>query len=187
MAPICYKNRTVNNDQDIFRGISPNSIGTFINPNKSMLKCANFPRYISASSSQREKPLESSSREKQLRSLDSYFRKSKNDMNHNISGQSNKQLPLLNIYPVKNIQESQSKAGNQAVTKSESDETSGLYMISTIVSINIAIYLFEIASPIKNSDLELFSLPALYGAKINHLILYGEWWRLLTPMFLVQD
>lgn len=57
----------------------------------------------------------------------------------------------------------------------------------TLVSINIAVFLFEMASPIRNSDLELFSLPLLYGAKINHLILVGEWWRLVTPMFLVQD
>ncbi|CAI9281033.1 unnamed protein product [Lactuca saligna] len=66
-------------------------------------------------------------------------------------------------------------------------EVSLFYQGCTMVSIHIAVYLFEIASPIKNSDLELFSLPALYGANINHLILYGEWWSLLTPMFLVQD
>ena len=33
----------------------------------------------------------------------------------------------------------------------------------------------------------LLSLPLLYGAKINDLIVAGEWWRLLTPMFLVHD
>ncbi|KAL7613443.1 hypothetical protein Lser_V15G07300 [Lactuca serriola] len=192
MAPICfkmcYKHRTVNNDQEFIGGISSvsnhklkntnlcyNSVATFMKTNKTMLKCSNFSRYISPNASEREKPLVSSSREKQLRSLDSYFKKFKNDMNHkdshNISGQSSKET-----YPVKNMQETQ--------TKTDSDETSGLYIICTMVSINIAVYLFEIASPIKNSDLELFSLPALYGAKINHLILYGEWWRLLTPMFL---
>ncbi|CAH1413815.1 unnamed protein product [Lactuca virosa] len=52
-------------------------------------------------------------------------------------------------------------AWKETQTKSDSDETSGLYIICTMVSINIAVYLFEIASPIKNSDLELFSLPAL--------------------------
>ncbi|XAR51552.1 Rhomboid protease [Bertholletia excelsa] len=64
------------------------------------------------------------------------------------------------------------------------DEASHLYLISILVSINIAVFLFEIASPVRNSDLELFSLPLAYGAKINHLILLGEWWRLVTPMFL---
>ncbi|ESW23631.1 hypothetical protein PHAVU_004G063600 [Phaseolus vulgaris] len=63
-------------------------------------------------------------------------------------------------------------------------ETSNLYLIGILVSINIAVFLFEIASPIRTSDLELFSIPLLYGAKINHLIVVGEWWRLITPMFL---
>ncbi|XP_059645624.1 RHOMBOID-like protein 9, chloroplastic isoform X2 [Cornus florida] len=62
------------------------------------------------------------------------------------------------------------------------DETSDLYLISILVSIDIAVFLFEIASPIRNSD--LFSLPLMYGAKVNDLIIIGEWWRLLTPMFL---
>ncbi|XP_058091400.1 RHOMBOID-like protein 9, chloroplastic isoform X2 [Magnolia sinica] len=64
------------------------------------------------------------------------------------------------------------------------DEASDLYMISILASINIAVFLFEIASPIGNSDVERLSLPLMYGAKINELILGGEWWRLVTPMFL---
>ncbi|KAI3451750.1 hypothetical protein Pfo_008415 [Paulownia fortunei] len=64
------------------------------------------------------------------------------------------------------------------------DEASDFYLIGVLVSINIAVFLFEIAAPVKNSNLELFSLPMVYGAKINNLILTGEWWRLVTPMFL---
>lgn len=56
-----------------------------------------------------------------------------------------------------------------------------------LISINIAVFLFEIATPVKSSDFVLFSLPTVYGAKINNLILTGEWWRLVTPIFLVQD
>lgn len=56
---------------------------------------------------------------------------------------------------------------------------------SLLAAINIAVFLFEIASPV-SSEVEHLSLPLIYGAKINKLILLGEWWRLLTPMFLVQ-
>lgn len=63
-------------------------------------------------------------------------------------------------------------------------ESGHLYLISMLLSVNIAVFLFEIASPVKNSDYNLSSLPLMYGAKINDLILGGEWWRLVTPMFL---
>lgn len=85
------------------------------------------------------------------------------------------------------------RGGFHARRKSESSplydekESGHLYLISTLLSVNIAVFLFEIASPVKNSDYNLFSLPLKYGAKINNLILGGEWWRLVTPMFLVQD
>ncbi|XP_077253227.1 rhomboid-related intramembrane serine protease family protein isoform X3 [Tasmannia lanceolata] len=64
------------------------------------------------------------------------------------------------------------------------DEASDFYLISILASINIAVFLFEIASPVRNTDVENLSLPLMYGAKINELILGGEWWRLVTPMFL---
>ncbi|GMH30602.1 hypothetical protein Nepgr_032445 [Nepenthes gracilis] len=79
--------------------------------------------------------------------------------------------------------ESDNYKKNSAVTPLD-DESSDLYIISILASINIAVSLFEMASPIKNSDYNLYSLPLMYGAKVNHLILVGEWWRLVTPMFL---
>ncbi|KAM0933110.1 putative rhomboid protease [Dioscorea sansibarensis] len=64
------------------------------------------------------------------------------------------------------------------------DEASDFWLISMMAAINIGVFLFEIASPIRDSDVEHLSLPLIYGAKINKLILDGEWWRLFTPMFL---
>ncbi|XP_021314797.1 RHOMBOID-like protein 9, chloroplastic isoform X3 [Sorghum bicolor] len=64
------------------------------------------------------------------------------------------------------------------------DQASGFYLTNLLAAINIAVLLFEIASPVKSSENEYLSLPLLYGAKINNLILSGEWWRLLTPMCL---
>ncbi|XP_016442999.2 RHOMBOID-like protein 9, chloroplastic [Nicotiana tabacum] len=67
---------------------------------------------------------------------------------------------------------------------SSNQESSSFYLIGILASINIAVFLFETASPVRNSEIGMLSLPMVYGAKINHLILLGEWWRLLTPMFL---
>ncbi|KAK8569126.1 hypothetical protein V6N12_007658 [Hibiscus sabdariffa] len=77
---------------------------------------------------------------------------------------------------------------NSVSKKSEalkySDEASHLYLIGILASINIAVFIFEIATPVRIPELELFSIPSVYGAKVNDLILVGEWWRLVTPMFL---
>uniref|UniRef100_A0A1D1Y7K0 Rhomboid protease gluP n=1 Tax=Anthurium amnicola TaxID=1678845 RepID=A0A1D1Y7K0_9ARAE len=64
------------------------------------------------------------------------------------------------------------------------DDTPDFRLINFLASIDIAVFLFEIASPIRSSAVEQLSLPLIYGAKINKLILDGEWWRILTPMFL---
>ncbi|KAL8246929.1 hypothetical protein R6Q59_008145 [Mikania micrantha] len=187
---ICYKDQTVNKDMCICY----KSVGALMRPYKSMLKCANIFRSISANSSERDKSskfiLKSSSRDKHLQSLDSYFGKIKENTdqyspsvlnNDLVSSATREEDSDPTRFFVKN---KQAKVDDPVGLNSDYDETSSLYLIGTMASINIAVYLFEIASPIKNSDLDLFSLPALYGAKINHLILYGEWWRLVTPMFL---
>ncbi|XP_019088811.1 PREDICTED: RHOMBOID-like protein 9, chloroplastic isoform X2 [Camelina sativa] len=69
----------------------------------------------------------------------------------------------------------------------QSEDTLNFYVVSILASINVGVCLFEAAAPVRNNDMGLLSLPLLYGAKINDLIVAGEWWRLVTPMFLVQD
>ncbi|KAK3035238.1 hypothetical protein RJ639_033872 [Escallonia herrerae] len=181
-----------------------------------MYKPMSHVKSSSNNSSEREKvctvwnALESSSGQKQLRSLDSYFRKLQNTTNRatrpsnnsvlllDISRQSNAKngLASLEEYLGKVNEDAKSmdyvpsasddvttKAARYPVMKGSQCEVKKRKK-SLLASINIAVFLFEIASPIRNTDLELFSLPLVYGAKINHMILIGEWWRLLTPMFL---
>lgn len=54
----------------------------------------------------------------------------------------------------------------------------------TLVAINVAVFLFQLASPELVPGVITTSIPALLGAKVNPLISAGEWWRLATPMFL---
>jgi membrane associated rhomboid family serine protease len=66
----------------------------------------------------------------------------------------------------------------------DDDQASNFFLTNILAAINIAVLLFETASPVKDSENEYLSLPLIYGAKVNNLILSGEWWRLLTPMWL---
>ena len=54
-----------------------------------------------------------------------------------------------------------------------------------MIAINVAVFLFELASPEAIPGVIATSLPSLLGAKVNTLIEAGEWWRLVTPTFLV--
>ncbi|WZY88749.1 hypothetical protein YC2023_045484 [Brassica napus] len=66
----------------------------------------------------------------------------------------------------------------------QGEDTLNFYTVSILAAINVGVCLFEAAAPVRNNEMGLLSLPLLYGAKINDLIVAGEWWRLLTPMFL---
>ncbi|XP_038883181.1 RHOMBOID-like protein 9, chloroplastic isoform X2 [Benincasa hispida] len=137
---------------------------------------------------------------KELELLDAYFQKVDEDLqNHHLSSfdelQEDKLVFTSSPFEDRNKDDNEMHIRhvklNGMIHRSmpktaqlQEEDVCDLYLISALVSINIAVLLFEIASPVKNSELQLFSLPSLYGAKINELILVGEWWRLVTPMFL---
>ena len=45
----------------------------------------------------------------------------------------------------------------------------------------VLVYIGQMLTPVSGTGLDLFSL---YGAKINSMIIQGQYWRLLTPMWL---
>ncbi len=54
------------------------------------------------------------------------------------------------------------------------------YMTYLLTGINLSIFLWMMAVGRGNID----SVAELFGAKVNVLIQHGQWWRLLTPVFL---
>ncbi|KAK9105648.1 hypothetical protein Scep_022492 [Stephania cephalantha] len=123
---------------------------------------------------------------KELSMLDSYLDKLNQDSIHNFRStfgfKKNEEGKLNNPAKLAPQNDDNNSEDSQAVQPY--DETSDTYLACVLAAINIAVFLFEIASPVKNSDVDLLTLPSLYGAKINQLIVVGEWWRLVTPMFL---
>eukprot|EP00249_Psilotum_nudum_P017782 c26487_g1_i1 orf=370-2076(+) len=61
------------------------------------------------------------------------------------------------------------------------------YMLYVLAALNIAIFIFGLASPIQTADVGMSTLPLLFGAKVNRFVLDGQWWRLITSMFLHSD
>ncbi|KAL5726298.1 hypothetical protein ACHQM5_009352 [Ranunculus cassubicifolius] len=138
-----------------------------------------LPRQFTSKTTEILDKSESFEAEKELKSLENYYRKLneiKSQENIPASGNNiTRADPAKTPYYI-NIENSQ--------FLQPQEDTSDLNLICVLASINIGVFLFEIATPVKNSDLELLTLPSIYGAKINQLILDGEWWRLVTPMFL---
>lgn len=145
---------------------------------------------------------------KRLQLLDSYFEKvQSNDekpsisVGHEINREAElsaeKELESLNIYLEKQQKDAMVKREESSVasklrksdieSNNDGEDPLNFYAVSILASINVGVCLFEAAAPVRNNDMGLLSLPLLYGAKINDLIMAGEWWRLVTPMFLVQD
>lgn len=141
--------------------------------------------YLNKDESENEQPSENIS---QLKSIESYLGSLTEDEKTNDKSQPASPTDTIGVPDnrTKTFVSSRRKRNENLPNESKvsNDDSSDLYLVSVLVSIDIAVFLFEVASPIKNSDYNLYSLPLVYGAKVNDLILVGEWWRLVTPMFL---
>ncbi|WZZ04863.1 hypothetical protein YC2023_090784 [Brassica napus] len=145
---------------------------------------------------------------KRLQLLDSYFEKLQSndekpsismgdEINRGAELSGEKELESLSVYLKKQQKYAiikpeggsvASKSRNSDIeSNNDGEDPLNFYVVSILASINVGVCLFEAAAPVRNNDMGLLSLPLLYGAKINDLIVAGEWWRLVTPMFLVQD
>ncbi|XP_051141251.1 RHOMBOID-like protein 9, chloroplastic [Andrographis paniculata] len=117
-----------------------------------------------------------------LRSLENYFRKIRSDLQASMNIKVNKDQEQAVDGMLKNNMKL--KLEDLEDRQKSEEDVSDFYIVGILASINIAVFLFELATPVKNSNFELMSLPMVYGAKLNTSILMGEWWRLMTPMFL---
>ncbi|KAH7281799.1 hypothetical protein KP509_36G063500 [Ceratopteris richardii] len=90
--------------------------------------------------------------------------------------------PSTQLLPSQELEEVESSlAYMDEAANLDGSESSVVYIVAAI---NIAVYIFGLASPIETAGMGTSTLPLLYGAKVNELLLNGEWWRLVTPMFL---
>ncbi|CAF2166045.1 unnamed protein product [Brassica rapa] len=142
---------------------------------------------------------------KRLQLLDSYFEKLQSndekpsismgdEINRGAELSGEKELESLSVYLKKQQKYAiikpeggsvASKSRNSDIeSNNDGEDPLNFYVVSILASINVGVCLFEAAAPVRNNDMGLLSLPLLYGAKINDLIVAGEWWRLVTPMFL---
>lgn len=138
---------------------------------------------------------EEKSRANDLRSVEAYFHKLGRGANFkqppgsNKAQESERELedllkeisPSLNMASLYESLEAIEELDSEALTGSSGSES---YMVYLLVAVNIAVYLFGLASPVETAGMGSSTLPLLYGAKVNELILDGQWWRLITPMFL---
>lgn len=89
--------------------------------------------------------------------------------------------PSIQLVSVQEMTDEEVRLEIEDPSSSASTESSIVYVLAAV---NIAIYLFGLASPVDTSGMGASTLPVLYGAKVNEFLLNGEWWRLITPMFL---